>query len=144
MKPAPFGYHSATSVGEAVRFLAAYEGTARLLAGGQSLVPMLNMRLLQPDALIDINGVHALGGIADQEGEAPLLLQQRPEAVVRNRLDHRVSARGRQTEHVLHVGRVSVGGFRRGTQRCCTGGRRAHWRAQHPGRDRHRLGRGSG
>jgi carbon-monoxide dehydrogenase medium subunit len=63
MKPAPFGYHSATSVGEAVRFLAAYEGTARLLAGGQSLVPMLNMRLLQPDALIDINGVAELAGI---------------------------------------------------------------------------------
>src|SRR5262249_59642855 len=56
MKPAPFGYHRVFSVAEAVDHLSAYEGTARVLAGGQSLAPMLNMRLLRPGALIDING----------------------------------------------------------------------------------------
>jgi len=63
MKPAPFGYHRATSVDDAVELLSAYEGTARVLAGGQSLGPMLNMRLVRPDALIDINRIHGLAGI---------------------------------------------------------------------------------
>lgn len=57
MKAAPFGYHRAESVSEAVEILAAYEGASRVLAGGQSLIPMVNMRLLQPDALVDVNGV---------------------------------------------------------------------------------------
>ena len=63
MKPGPLGYHRATSVPHAVQLLAAYDGTARVIAGGQSLVPMLNMRLIQPDALIDVNGVAELAGI---------------------------------------------------------------------------------
>jgi carbon-monoxide dehydrogenase medium subunit len=65
VKPARFGYHRATSVAEAIDSLAAYEGNARLLAGGQSLVPMLNMRLLCPDALIDINDIPEIQVIAD-------------------------------------------------------------------------------
>lgn len=60
MKPAPFGYHQVSTVEEAVTTLTAYEGTARVIAGGQSLVPMLNMRLLRPDALVDINPVASL------------------------------------------------------------------------------------
>jgi aerobic carbon-monoxide dehydrogenase medium subunit len=55
VKPGPLGYHRATSVPHAVQLLSGYEGTARVIAGGQSLVPMLNMRLIQPDALIDVN-----------------------------------------------------------------------------------------
>lgn len=63
MKPAPFGYHRAASVADAVALLSAYEGTARLIAGGQSLMPMLNMRLIRPDALIDLNGLRELAEI---------------------------------------------------------------------------------
>lgn len=63
MKPGPFGYHQATSAADAVRLLAAYDGTARVIAGGQSLVPMLNMRLIRPDALIDVNRVPGLAEI---------------------------------------------------------------------------------
>jgi aerobic carbon-monoxide dehydrogenase medium subunit len=63
MKPAPFGYHRAASVADAVALLSAYEGSARLIAGGQSLMPMLNMRLIRPDALVDINAVRELGAI---------------------------------------------------------------------------------
>jgi aerobic carbon-monoxide dehydrogenase medium subunit len=55
VKPGPIGYHRVTSVSHAVQLLSGYEGTARVIAGGQSLVPMLNMRLIQPDALIDVN-----------------------------------------------------------------------------------------
>jgi aerobic carbon-monoxide dehydrogenase medium subunit len=63
VKPGPFGYHQATSVPDAVRLLSSYEGTARMIAGGQSLVPMLNMRLIQPDALVDVNGLGELAQI---------------------------------------------------------------------------------
>ena len=72
MKPGPLGYHRATSVPHAVQLLSAYEGTARVIAGGQSLVPMLNMRLIQPDALIDLNGVAELAGIRTA-GDATVL-----------------------------------------------------------------------
>src|SRR5579875_1173556 len=67
MKPAPFGYHPVSTVDEAVTVLGAYEGTARAIAGGQSLVPMLNMRLLRPDALVDINPVASLRGVRVEE-----------------------------------------------------------------------------
>jgi CO/xanthine dehydrogenase FAD-binding subunit len=63
VKPAPFVYHRPTSVAEAVACLGEYAGTARVLAGGQSLVPMLNMRLWRPDALVDINDVDELDDI---------------------------------------------------------------------------------
>lgn len=74
MKPAPFGYHRASTVAEAVDLLSAYEGTARVLAGGQSLAPMLNMRLVRPDGLVDINRVSGMSGIdVDRDaGEARL------------------------------------------------------------------------
>jgi CO/xanthine dehydrogenase FAD-binding subunit len=63
MKAADFIYHRANSVNDALRLLDDYDGTARILAGGQSLVPMLNMRLVRPAALIDINGLDELGKI---------------------------------------------------------------------------------
>jgi carbon-monoxide dehydrogenase medium subunit len=72
MKPAPFEYVRVESVEEAIAALARYEGEARLLAGGQSLVPMLNMRLLQPDAVIDVNRVPGLAEIRDEEGQVAI------------------------------------------------------------------------
>jgi carbon-monoxide dehydrogenase medium subunit len=63
VKPGPLGYHRATSVSHAVQLLSGYEGTARVLAGGQSLVPMLGMRLIQPDALIDVNQLAELAEV---------------------------------------------------------------------------------
>ena len=64
MKSADFIYHRATDVAEAVRHLTHYDGGARVLAGGQSLVPMMNMRLWRPEALIDINALAELAEIA--------------------------------------------------------------------------------
>jgi carbon-monoxide dehydrogenase medium subunit len=63
VKPAVFAYHRPTSVAEAVAHLGADPGAARVLAGGQSLVPMLNMRLWRPAALVDINDVDELDEI---------------------------------------------------------------------------------
>ncbi|MGZ4246298.1 MAG: FAD binding domain-containing protein [Solirubrobacteraceae bacterium] len=58
MKPAPFRYAAAASVDEALDLLAGEE--ARPLAGGQSLVPLLNFRLARPDLLVDLNSVEEL------------------------------------------------------------------------------------
>ena len=64
MKPAPFHYARPRSLAEALSLLAAGDGEAKLLAGGQSLVPMLNMRLVRPAVLVDLNAVPGLDGIA--------------------------------------------------------------------------------
>ena len=61
MKPAPFAYARPASLDEALALLAG--GDARALAGGQSLVPILNFRLAEPDLLVDINGLAELAGI---------------------------------------------------------------------------------
>lgn len=63
MKAPDFIYHRPSTVEEAVRLLSEYEGNARILSGGQSLVPMLNMRLWRPSALIDINRIPGLDRI---------------------------------------------------------------------------------
>ncbi|MEQ9642431.1 MAG: FAD binding domain-containing protein [Alphaproteobacteria bacterium] len=68
MKPAPFKYVAARSVDEAVAALAAADGDAKLLAGGQSLVPMLNFRLLEPAVLVDINRIEGLDRIEAVDG----------------------------------------------------------------------------
>lgn len=62
MKPAPFAYHKARSLEDAVAQLAAHKDV-RLLAGGQSLIATLNMRLSAPTVLIDINGIDGLDRI---------------------------------------------------------------------------------
>jgi carbon-monoxide dehydrogenase medium subunit len=72
VKPAPFGYHRVSSVRQAVEYLSGYDGMARVLAGGQSLAPMLNMRLLRPDALIDINGIEELAAVGCEDGRTTL------------------------------------------------------------------------
>ena len=68
MKPPPFAYAAARSVEEAVAALATAGGEAKLLAGGQSLVPMLNFRLLRPAVLIDINRIPNLDHIREEAG----------------------------------------------------------------------------
>jgi len=68
MKPAPFEYHSPNSIEEALELMGQYADEAKILAGGQSLVPAMNFRIVQPDVLIDLNRVDGLGFIRE-EGE---------------------------------------------------------------------------
>lgn len=71
MKPAPFEYYAPTSVAETVSLLQEHGMDAKLLAGGQSLVPLLNMRLARPSVVVDINRVEGLDYIReDGEGLA--------------------------------------------------------------------------
>ena len=65
MKPPAFDYIAATSVDMAVAALAAAGGEAKIIAGGQSLMPMLNFRLIRPAVLVDINGIAALAYIEE-------------------------------------------------------------------------------
>ena len=68
MKPPPFTYHDPRSVEDAVALLAEKDN-AKLLAGGQSLMPMLNMRFVLPDDVIDLNLIDGLAGI-HEDGDA--------------------------------------------------------------------------
>jgi carbon-monoxide dehydrogenase medium subunit len=72
VKPAPFAYAKARSVNHAIELLGRPDGEARLLAGGQSLIATLNMRLSAPKLLIDLNGVAGLGGIAIKNGRVEI------------------------------------------------------------------------
>ena len=69
MKPPKFDYHAPASVDEALTLLERYGGDAKILAGGQSLVPLLNFRLSRPAALIDLNRIPALAYIRAENGE---------------------------------------------------------------------------
>ena len=60
MKPAPFKYYCPTSIEEALELYRQFEDDARLLAGGQSLVPMMNFRLVTPSIIIDLNKINEL------------------------------------------------------------------------------------
>ena len=68
MKPPKFDYHAPASVDEAVALLQRYGGDAKVLAGGQSLMPMLNFRLARPAALVDVNRIAALAYIREDDG----------------------------------------------------------------------------
>ena len=65
MKPAPFDYVAPRSLDEALALL---DGDARVLAGGQSLVPLLNLRLARPARVVDINRIDGLGVLRRSEG----------------------------------------------------------------------------
>ncbi len=69
MKPSAFEYFTPKSVADAIKLLERYEDEAKIIAGGQSLVPMMNFRLARPNILIDINGIKELNYIREEGGE---------------------------------------------------------------------------
>lgn len=79
MKPAPFVYLAPRSVEEALSLLAQHGDEAKILAGGQSLVPLMNFRLARPRALIDINGLAELDktAVAGDVASCGALVRQR-------------------------------------------------------------------
>ena len=68
MKPAPFKYIAASSLGDALTLKAEHGDDAKFLAGGQSLIPTMNFRLARPTILIDINEIDGLAGIRASSG----------------------------------------------------------------------------
>jgi len=67
MKPAPFEYFAPKTIEETLVYLAEHGYDAKVLAGGQSLVPMMNFRLAQPSIIVDINNVQELSFIRESE-----------------------------------------------------------------------------
>jgi CO/xanthine dehydrogenase FAD-binding subunit len=84
VKPAPFTYHRATSTREAVDMLASASEDASVLAGGQSLVPLMNFRVAQPAHLVDINFVDELDYIRLDDGWLAIGARTRQAAVERS------------------------------------------------------------
>jgi carbon-monoxide dehydrogenase medium subunit len=69
MKPVAFAYHAPATVEDALALLTRYGGEAKLLAGGQSLMPLLNFRLSRPAALVDLNAIPSLAYVREKDGE---------------------------------------------------------------------------
>jgi carbon-monoxide dehydrogenase medium subunit len=68
MKPPPFDYVAPRTLDEAIEALADSSGEAKVLAGGQSLIPLLNFRLARPSRLIDLNRIPGLAYIVERDG----------------------------------------------------------------------------
>ncbi len=68
MKPAPFAYVRPESLPQATAALSQFGDEGKILAGGQSLLPLMNFRLARPEALIDIGGLGELSGIRASGG----------------------------------------------------------------------------
>ena len=104
MKPAPFAYAKARSVAHAIELLA--NDDARLLAGGQSLIATLNMRLSHPSLLVDINGVGGLDGISSSDGHIEI------GALVRHAQAERSAELGRRAPLIAlampHIGHPAI------------------------------------
>ncbi len=84
MKPPPFEFFAPTSLREAAEILEKYGGEAKVLAGGQSLLPLLNMRLARPAALVDINRISELDYIRPENGSIAIGAGARHRAVERS------------------------------------------------------------
>jgi 2-furoyl-CoA dehydrogenase FAD binding subunit len=88
MKPAPFEYVRAESVDHAVETLREHGDEAKVLAGGQSLVPAMNMRLARPRVLVDLNRIDGLDGIEGDNGSVRVGALVRQSAALRSQLVH--------------------------------------------------------
>lgn len=114
MKPASFDYYSPALLTEALQLLAEHGDAARPLAGGQSLVPMMNFRLARPAILVDLNNLHELDFIKVESGELRIGAMTRQRSLERSA----VVAAGwpllqEATRHIGHIhirNRGTVGG----------------------------------
>ncbi len=112
MKPVAFEYASPTTVAEAVQLLAEHGEQARVLAGGQSLVPLLNRRIVRPGILVDINRVPELTYQRHEDGTLELGAMVRHEAVARSMLvQNAVPLLTIASGHIAHLAVRSRGSF---------------------------------
>jgi carbon-monoxide dehydrogenase medium subunit len=86
MKPPRFTYHDPRTLPEALDLLRQFGADAKLLAGGQSLIPLLNMRMAQPKHLVDLNRIPELAYIAERDGGIAIGAMTRHRAVERSAL----------------------------------------------------------
>jgi CO/xanthine dehydrogenase FAD-binding subunit len=114
MKPAPFEYFAPTTVDEALELLARFGEDSRVLAGGQSLAALMNLRLTQPACLIDLNGVEELSWVRTQPDSVTVGAMARQRAVERspevNNLLPALVAALRHVGHFQIRNRGTIGG----------------------------------
>ena len=114
MKPAAFAYAKAHSLRDAITLLGKHKKGARLLAGGQSLIATLNMRLDAPSVLIDINGIKDLDGISLKKGEVEIgALVRHAEALRSPIIQKHVPLIAKALPHIAHPAirnRGTIGG----------------------------------
>jgi CO/xanthine dehydrogenase FAD-binding subunit len=114
MKPAAFELFRPQSLDEALRLLAEHQENARLLAGGQSLVPLLNFRLAAPAVLIDLNRVAGLSGIRLDGRNLRIRAMTRQQELIENTLVAKhaplLAAATRWVGHIQTRSRGTVGG----------------------------------
>ena len=81
MKPPKFDYYAPRTLDEALALLTRYDGEAKILAGGQSLMPLLNFRLSRPAALVDLNRIPTLAYIKEVDGSVRFGAMTRQRAI---------------------------------------------------------------
>jgi aerobic carbon-monoxide dehydrogenase medium subunit len=114
VKPAVFDYFRPQSLDEALCHLDRYGASARLIAGGQSLIPMMNLRIAKPEVLIDLGGIRELAGISDQGAHIHIGAMTRQSALLTDAtVQSRLPLLARAASHIGHFqtrSRGTVGG----------------------------------
>jgi CO/xanthine dehydrogenase FAD-binding subunit len=106
LKPAPFEYVAAESVEEALAALQQNNPDGKILAGGQSLLPLLNLRLTKPKILVDLNGISGLDGIRETPGGLAIGAMTR-----QSKVEHSPLVRERcplLAEAIRYIGHVAI------------------------------------
>src|SRR5687768_1703096 len=86
MYPSRFHYEAPSSLGEALQLLSMYQGEAKVLAGGMSLIPMMKLRFASPSAIIDVNNIAGLDYLTEDRGMLRIGALVRNRAIVRSDL----------------------------------------------------------
>lgn len=113
MKPAPFDYHCPSELAEAIAILQAYGDEAKVLAGGQSLIPLLSLRLSRFDHLIDLQAIEDLRGVTAVDTSIRVGAMTTQASIERNGDAAAVPLLAKATSHIGHYqirNRGTVGG----------------------------------
>ena len=113
MKPAPFDYHCPGELSEAIAILQQYSDEAKVLAGGQSLIPLLSLRLSRFDHLVDLQAIEDLRGITTVDGSIRVGAMTTQAGIARNADAATVPLLAKATSHIGHYqirNRGTVGG----------------------------------
>ena len=106
MKPAKFDYFAPATLDEALELLAQYGPDAKVLAGGQSLMPMMNLRLVRPAVVVDINRIAGLSGVSAADGTVTIGALTRQRDLERS--DAVSGAFPMMTEAISHIGHFQI------------------------------------
>jgi aerobic carbon-monoxide dehydrogenase medium subunit len=102
VKPAPFDYHCPAELAEAIAILQRYGDEAKVLAGGQSLIPLLSLRLSRFDHLVDLRAIEELRGVTAVDGSVRVGAMTTQAGVARSQDAAAVPLLAKATSHIGH------------------------------------------